>query len=36
MSEICLMDRILEPGALSVRFQPVYEVHEHVMVGHYI
>jgi EAL domain-containing protein (putative c-di-GMP-specific phosphodiesterase class I) len=30
------MDRILEPGALSVRFQPVYEVHEHVMLGHYI
>jgi EAL domain-containing protein (putative c-di-GMP-specific phosphodiesterase class I) len=30
------MDRILEPGALSVRFQPVYEVHAHVMLGHYI
>jgi EAL domain-containing protein (putative c-di-GMP-specific phosphodiesterase class I) len=30
------MDRILEPGALSVRFQPIYEVHSHVMLGHYI
>lgn len=36
MSEISLMERILEPGALSVRFQPVYEVHTHVTVGHYI
>lgn len=36
MSDASLMDRILEPGALSVRFQPVYEVHAHVMVGHYV
>jgi|CXWL01.1.fsa_nt_gi EAL domain-containing protein (putative c-di-GMP-specific phosphodiesterase class I) len=36
MSERCLMDRILEPGALSVRFQPVYEAHATVMVGHYV
>ena len=36
MSEPCLMDRILEPGALSVRFQAVYEVHAHVLLGHYI
>lgn len=36
MSERSLMDRVLEPGALSVRFQPVYEVHSHVMLGHYI
>jgi EAL domain-containing protein (putative c-di-GMP-specific phosphodiesterase class I) len=31
-----LMDKILEPGALSVRYQPVYEVHPGVMVGHYV
>jgi EAL domain-containing protein (putative c-di-GMP-specific phosphodiesterase class I) len=30
------MDRILEPGALSVRFQPVYEAHEHVLLLHYV
>ena len=36
MSDKGLMGRILEPGALSVRFQPVYEIHSHVMVGHYI
>jgi EAL domain-containing protein (putative c-di-GMP-specific phosphodiesterase class I) len=36
VTEVSLMDRILEPGALSVRFQPVYEVHAHVMLGHYI
>ena len=36
MSERSLMDRILDPGALSARFQPVYEAHAHVMVGHYI
>ena len=36
MSERCLMDQILDPGALSARFQPVYEVHASVMVGHYV
>ncbi len=36
MSEACLMDRILEPGALSVRFQPVYEVHARVILAHYV
>ncbi len=36
MSDRFLLDQILEPGALSVRFQPVYEVHSHVTVGHYV
>jgi EAL domain-containing protein (putative c-di-GMP-specific phosphodiesterase class I) len=31
-----LIDRVLETGALSVRFQPVYEVHPNVLVGHYV
>ena len=36
MTEPSLMDRILDPGALSVRFQPVYEVHASVTLGHYL
>jgi EAL domain-containing protein (putative c-di-GMP-specific phosphodiesterase class I) len=36
VTERSLMDLILDPGALSVRFQPVWEAHSHVMVGHYI
>jgi EAL domain-containing protein (putative c-di-GMP-specific phosphodiesterase class I) len=36
VSEQSLMERILEPGALSVRFQPVFEVHHHVTVVHYV
>ncbi len=32
----CLIDRLLEPGALSVRFQPVYEVHGSAMRRHYV
>lgn len=36
MSDRFLLDQILEPGALSVRFQPVFEVHSHVTVGHYV
>lgn len=36
MSDPSLIARILEPGALSVRFQPVYEVHPNLLVGHYV
>ena len=36
MTDRLLIDRILEPGALSVRFQPVYEARPSVLVGHYV
>lgn len=36
MTQRSLLDRILEPGAISVRFQPVYEFRPSVLVGHYI
>jgi EAL domain-containing protein (putative c-di-GMP-specific phosphodiesterase class I) len=35
MTDRCLIERILEPGALSVRFQPVYEVRGQAARCHY-
>lgn len=36
MSERRLIDAILEPGALSVRFQPVYDVSDRELRWHYV
>ena len=36
MGERCLLDRILEPGSLTVRFQPVMDVQARVPGPHYL
>lgn len=36
MGELSLLDRILEPGSLSVHFQPIMEVHASRVKPHYL
>jgi len=36
MSKMGLLERVLEPGALGVVFQPVYEVHDSGLRPHYV
>lgn len=36
MTDRCLIDHILEPGALSVRFQPIYEIADNAVRWHYV